>query len=102
MAMPPECIVSCRYGIFRPDRFPVFYDYYQIVRKPKSDASKSEPRKKEELGHYDGSHSLYGIIWQIATETGWSYRYILWEIPFETLMRMVADAPKYIEAKKKK
>ena len=50
------------------------------------------PKKEKELTD-EGSHSLFGVIWQIATETGWSYRHIMWKISFDTITRMVADAP---------
>lgn len=38
----------------------------------------AEPRGKRELsGRMEGSHSLFGFIWQIAAATGWSVHYIL-------------------------
>lgn len=43
---------------------------------------------------YVGSHSPFGIVWQIATATGWSVRYILWGVNYQTLRMMLADAPR--------
>lgn len=34
-------------------------------------------------------------MWQIAAETGWSVHYILWEVNVQTLLMMLADAPRY-------
>ncbi|HAW63830.1 MAG TPA: hypothetical protein DCW71_00655 [Alistipes sp.] len=73
-----------------------FSEYYRIGRKPRSASARVEPRKnnKQELkSRSEGSHSLFGIIWQIASATGWSVRHILWKIPYTTLMLMLADAP---------
>jgi hypothetical protein len=41
-------------------------------------------------------------VWSIATATGWSVRYILWDISFAALLVMVADAPRYIGKKNRK
>lgn len=34
-------------------------------------------------------------MWQIAAATGWSVRHILWEVNYQTLLVMMADAPRY-------
>lgn len=44
---------------------------------------------------YVGSHSPFGIVWQIAAATGWSVKYILWGVNYQTLRMMLADAPHY-------
>lgn len=49
----------------------------------------------------EGSHSLFGLIWQIAGATGWSVRYILWKLPYPVLLLMAADAPRYVNSKRK-
>ncbi len=49
----------------------------------------------------EGSHSPFGVIWQIATETGWSKDYIMWKINYQTLMMMMADAVRYVKDGKK-
>ena len=83
-----------------------FYEYYQIDRGDQSDEIETEPTpkrgKKEELKtQYEGSHSLFGIVWQIAAATGWSVRYILWSVNNQALRNMLADAPRYVKKKKK-
>jgi hypothetical protein len=61
-------------------------------------ATKIEPRKKGELkGHFESSHSPFGFIWQIADATGWTVDYILWGVNYQTLLMMLADAPRYID-----
>lgn len=75
-----------------------FYDYYRLGGKgeslPARDGSK-KPKKGELTTSYEGSHSPFGIIWQIASATGWSLHYILWKVNFQTLCLMLADAPHY-------
>lgn len=85
-----------------------FYEYYQIDRGDQSDEIEAEPTpsnrrgKKEELKtQYEGSHSLFGIVWQIAAATGWSVKYILWGVNYQALRIMLADAPRYVKKKKK-
>ncbi|MBD5346486.1 MAG: hypothetical protein HDR92_05070 [Bacteroides sp.] len=34
-------------------------------------------------------------MWQIAAATGWSRNYIMWDINYQTLRMMLADAPRY-------
>lgn len=78
-------IATCRYK--------GFYEFYRLGGKNKPDG---EPSKKEELStQYEGSHSLFGILWQIATATGWSVHYIMWKLPYSTIRLMLADAPGY-------
>jgi hypothetical protein len=36
-------------------------------------------------------------VWQIANATGWSREYILNGVNYQTLMMMLADAPRYIK-----
>ena len=79
-----------------------FYDYYQISRKDESDAGETEPGKEGELkSRWEGSHSPFGFIWSIAAATGWSVDYILHGVNYQTLMLMIADAPRYVEAQRK-
>ena len=53
----------------------VFRDYYRIGSSSEQDAALSEPererKRQEELkkGHTEPSHSLFGVVGQIATET---------------------------------
>lgn len=41
------------------------------------------------------------MVWQIAAATGWSIRYILWGVNYQTLRMMLADAPRYVKKKEK-
>lgn len=49
-------------------------------------------------GHFESSHSPFGLIYQIAKDTGWSLEYIR-KIPYATLIMMLSDAPRYISKK---
>ena len=76
-----------------------FYEYYRIGRKDKSLPVRDEPPHKSRKGElrtvYESSHSPFGIVWQIASATGWTLHYILWKVNFQTLAMMLADAPHY-------
>lgn len=62
-------------------------------------SSKVEPKKEGELkGFFESSHSPFGFVWQIAEATGWTVDYILWGVNYQTLLMMLADAPRYIDA----
>jgi hypothetical protein len=50
----------------------------------------------------EGSHSPFGFIWQIASQTGWSVHHILWKVPYPTLLLMMNDAPHYVGAEELK
>lgn len=84
----------------------VFRDYYRIGSSPEQDAALSEPERKrkrqEELkkGHTEPSHSLFGVIGQLATETGWSIDYILDKVNVVTLQMMMADMPHWVSPQK--
>ena len=61
--------------------------------------TKIEPKKEGELkGYFESSHSPFGFVWQIAEATGWTVDYILWGVNYQTLLMMLADAPRYIDA----
>ena len=82
------------------DGHAVFYTYYQISRDDESDEAEIEPRKEGELkSRWEGSHSPFGFIWQIASATGWSVDYILNGVNFQTLIMMLSDAPRYVDGK---
>lgn len=78
-----------------------FYKYYQISGTDESDEAEAEPKKKEgELRtEYEGSHSLFGFVWQVASATGWSVDYILDGVNYQTLIMMLSDAPRYVRRK---
>lgn len=39
------------------------------------------------------------MLWQVSQATGWSVDYLLWKVNWETLVLMLADAPRYVKAK---
>lgn len=74
-----------------------FSTYYQLGGANKSSKANAEPKNKEELkSHYEGSHSLLGIQWQVASSTGWTPHFIKWGLPYAELMTMMADAPRLV------
>lgn len=91
---------GCIPDLHQVDGYKVFYDYYQIRRGVESDETTAEPKEKRELRtRYEGSHSPFGFIWQIAGATGWSVGYILNRVNYQTLIMMLSDAPRYIKVK---
>lgn len=74
----------------------IFYEHYRIGGAGESPCAENEPKKEGELTtEYVGSHSPFGILWQIAAATGWSREYIMWNVNYQTLRMMLADAPHY-------
>ena len=77
-----------------------FYAYYQLDSAGEPDDSETEPGKEGELRtRYEGSHSPFGFVWQIASATGWSVDYILDGVNYQTLIMMLNDAPRYVRKK---
>ena len=77
-----------------------FYAYYQLDSAGEPDDSETEPGKEGELRtRYEGSHSPFGFVWQIASATGWSVDYILDGVNYQTLIMMLSDAPRYVRKK---
>lgn len=92
---------ACFPHVYTPDGHKGFYDYYQIRRDSEPDETASEPQKERELRtEYEGSHSPFGFIWQIASATGWSVGYILNKVNYQTLIMMLSDAPRYVKKRK--
>ena len=78
-----------------------FSTYYQLGGANKSSKANAEPKNKEELkSHYEGSHSLLGVMWQVASATGWTPHFIKWGLPYAELMTMMADAPRLVNGDK--
>jgi len=79
-----------------------FYEYYQINRSHEDDeADEFEPRiKKESKTRVEGSHSLFGILWSIQKETGWTQKYLLWGESWLSLQLKLADAPRTVKGEK--
>ena len=81
----------------KPDGDGIFYRYYQISRSGEPDEAETEPKKEGELRtEFEGSHSPFGFIWNIASATGWSVKYILEKVNYQTLILMLSDAPRYV------
>lgn len=77
-----------------------FYAYYQLGGTGEPDESETEPGKEGELRtRYEGSHSPFGFVYQIASATGWSVDYILDGVNYQTLILMLSDAPRYVRQK---
>ena len=47
------------------------------------------------------AHSPFGLVGQIARDTGWSVDYILWGVSYPALMLMWQDFPRHVEGRKK-
>jgi len=75
--------------------------YYQVNNGSADDDAEDDEddslshEEKGVKGHYEGSHSPFGLIYQIARDTGWTVDYIL-SLPHATLVMMLADAPRYV------
>ena len=94
---------GCLQSVCIADGHAVFYTYYQISRDDESDEAETEPRKEGELkSRWEGSHSPFGFVWQVASATGWSVDYILNGVNFQTLIMMLSDAPRYVDSKEQK
>jgi hypothetical protein len=50
----------------------------------------------------EGSHSLFGIIWSIQKETGWTHKYVLWGESWFNLQLKMNDAPRLVKHQKQK
>jgi len=82
-----------------------FYQYYQIAVGDASDEADELFRElngsedeEESTSDADRSHSLFGLIFSIQKETGWSHDYILWGESWFNLQMKLNDLP----GKKKK
>lgn len=50
----------------------------------------------------EGSHSLFGVIWSIQKETGWTHDYVLWGESWFNLQMKLNDAPRMVNGGKAK
>lgn len=81
-----------------------FRKYYQIGGGDEPDVAQPEPRKKVERelkGYTDPAHSPFGLIGQIARDTGWSVNYIRRGVNYPALMLMWQDYTRHVEGRKK-
>ena len=79
-----------------------FYQCYQVNVGNEDDETEDDLSRDGEgvKSTIEGSHSLFGLIYQVAKDTGWSIEYIM-KIPYATLTMMLADAPRYVRKKDK-
>lgn len=85
------------YGV-QPVRRTRFFKLYQIhVGHADNDAEDNGLSQDEKgvKGRMEGSHSPFGLIYQIAKDTGWRVQEIL-DLPYATLVMMLSDAPRYV------
>jgi len=88
----------------RHDEHCPFRKYYQIGGGDEPDVAKPESKKKIERelkGYTEPAHSPFGLIGQIARDTGWSLKYIMRGINYPTLMLMWQDYPRHVDGRKK-
>ena len=72
-----------------------FYAYYQIGTQPKPNETQSEPKTEGELKtEVYPPHSPFGFVYQIMKDTHLTPKEIIHQIPYTTLMMMIADQPK--------
>lgn len=50
----------------------------------------------------ESSHSPFGVLWQVVAATGWSVKYVMWKINYQTLIMMIADQPRWLNGKQAK
>lgn len=103
LARPPHVPARSHVSVAYHARPEVFSDYYQLGGNGESDEAESEPFMQRELkGYTEGPHSPFGLVWQVATATGWSIDYILWKVPYPMLLLMAKDASRYVSAEEQK
>ena len=75
-----------------------FYEYYQISQQDDDDESENDGSDGKELkSRTEHSHSLFGIIWSIQKETGWSHDYIMWKESWFNIQMKLADATRIVD-----
>jgi len=80
----------------------VFYEYYQIDRDDEDDETDEFESGSEKESRSESSHSLFGLIYSLQKETGWTHDYILWGESWFNLQMKLADVPRTIKIKRKK
>lgn len=86
------------------DEYCPFRKYYQIGGGDEPDVAQPEPKKKIERelkGYTEPAHSPFGLIGQIARDTGWSMKYIMAGVNYPALMLMWQDYPRHVDGRKK-
>lgn len=69
-----------------------FYEYYQIDRPPAGD-DESEPATDGELKN--ASHSPFGNLFQIASQGVWTWKELIYRIPWSVVLAAINDQPRY-------
>lgn len=79
-----------------------FYEYYRIAQQDEDDDADEfgSGIAEESKSHMEGSHSLWGIIWSIQKETGWTQQYVLWGESWMNIQMKIADAPRMVSGSK--
>lgn len=75
-----------------------FRVYYAIGEDDQQTGANAANRRKKELnGKTEPSHSLFGLVGETATATGWSISYIMEHVNYLMLIMMRIDAPHYVD-----
>lgn len=79
-------------------------EYYRITTEDVDDTAEElfGSDKKELTKHTEPSHSLFGILFNIQKETGWTHKYLLWGEPWFTIQLKLADLPRITDSDKPK
>lgn len=79
-------------------KYSIFYKLYQIDTSSSDDGTEKGQKEKSESSRSKGLNSLWGSIWSICTNTGWSMHYVLWRVAWINIEMMISDAPSYSSA----
>lgn len=81
-----------------------FYEHYCIPQGDEDDGAEERESVESEgvKGYVEGLHSPWGMIWQVATQTGWTLKYILWKVNYPSMIMMSADAGRYVNGERNK
>ncbi|MDR6814388.1 hypothetical protein J2Y60_004606 [Arcicella sp. BE140] len=80
-----------------------FYTLYQISFDSSDDNQTSSFDRENSHGggrSNTGLKSIYGSIGIISKEFGWSWHELMWQIPWVTIQKILADQPRYNLPKK--
>lgn len=81
-------------GTIEKFRLSKFYHLYGINERKSSDQSDTDRE--------NGLKSIYGVMGQICHHFSWTLDYLLWEVDWRIVQRMLIDAPSYESEEEKK